>query len=399
MAKKHIWIPAAAGGLALTIVGGAALASALHKNDVSLVVDGVPTALSVREDTVAEVLELEGVTVGEHDVVLPEADAKVTDGMEISVLYGRELTLTLDGETRTVWTTARTVEEALAFLGLDATDAKLSASRSDAIGREGLSLEVSTAQDVTLTHQGATTPLKVAGTVSDALTAAGVTVDSDDILTPAADTALTKDLAISVVVVDQSTSTKEVAIPFEKTEKESADLKKGKKKVETEGVDGVKTETYLDVYHDGVLQSSTLQSEEVTKEPVNEVTLVGTKEEEKKKEEEPPAEENPGDGSGGSSGDLTPATGNSCKASYYWQGQKTATGEQFNPNDLTAAHKTLKFGTKVKVTNPSNGKSVVVRINDRGPYIAGRCLDLSKAAMEAIGGTSAGVITVNWETV
>ncbi|MDO5084408.1 MAG: septal ring lytic transglycosylase RlpA family protein, partial [Arachnia propionica] len=88
-----------------------------------------------------------------------------------------------------------------------------------------------------------------------------------------------------------------------------------------------------------------------------------------------------------------------CKASYYWQGQMTATGERFNPNDLTAAHKTLKFGTKVKVTNPSNGKSVVVRINDRGPYVGGRCLDLSKAAMETIGGTSAGVITVNWEIV
>ena len=397
MAKKHILIPAAAGGLALTLVGGAALATALHKNDVSLVVDGVPTALSVREDTVGEVLKLEGIDVGEHDVVLPAADAQVTDGMEISVLYGRELNLTVDGESRTVWTTARTVEEALAFLGMDAPDAKLSASRSEAIGREGLSLEVSTAKNVSLIHQGQTTPVKVAGTVGDALAEAGVAADDDDILTPAADTVLTEGLEISVVVVDQSTSTKEVAIPFEKTEKESADLAKGKKKVETKGEDGLKTETYLDIYHDGVLQSSTLQGEEVTKKPVSEVTLVGTKEEEKKeKEKEEPA---PGDSSGGGSEDLTPATGNTCKASYYWQGQMTATGERFNPNDLTAAHKTLKFGTKVKVTNPSNGKSVVVRINDRGPYIAGRCLDLSKAAMEAIGGTSAGVITVNWETV
>jgi rare lipoprotein A len=66
---------------------------------------------------------------------------------------------------------------------------------------------------------------------------------------------------------------------------------------------------------------------------------------------------------------------------------------------MTAAHKTFKFGTKVKVTNPRNGKTVVVRINDRGPYISGRCLDLSKAAMQAIGGTSAGVITVTYEVV
>ncbi|MDO5068544.1 MAG: ubiquitin-like domain-containing protein, partial [Propionibacteriaceae bacterium] len=325
MAKKHIWIPAAAGGLALTLVGGVALATALHRNDVSLVVDGVPTALSVREDTVGEVLELEGITVGEHDVVLPATDAEVTNGMEISVLYGRELTLTVDGETRTVWTTARTVEEALAFLGMDAPDAKLSASRSDAIGREGLALEVSTAKNVNLTRQGETTPVRIAGTVGDALAEAGVTVDDDDILTPAADTVLTEGLEISVVVVDQSTTTKEVAIPFEKTEKESADLKKGKKKVETKGEEGLKTETYLEVYHDGVLNSSTLQSEEVTKKPVNEVTLVGTKEEEKK--EKKPEEPAPGNDSGGSE-DLTPATGNTCKASYYWQGQMTATGER-----------------------------------------------------------------------
>ncbi|MDO5083531.1 MAG: ubiquitin-like domain-containing protein, partial [Arachnia propionica] len=299
MAKKHIWIPAAAGGLALTLVGGAALATAMHKNDVSLVVDGVPTSLSVREDTVGEVLELEGISVGEHDVVLPATDAEVTDGMEISVLYGRELSLTVDGESRTVWTTARTVEEALAFLGMDASDAKLSASRSDAIGRDGLALEISTAKNVTLTHQGQTTPVKIAGTVGDALAEAGIAPDEDDILTPTADTVLTEGLEISVVVVDQSTSTKEVAIPFEKTEKESADLKKGKKKVETKGEDGVKTETYLDVYHDGVLQSSTLQGEEVTKKPVDEVTLVGTKEEEKKEKEKKPEEPAPGDDSGG----------------------------------------------------------------------------------------------------
>lgn len=88
-----------------------------------------------------------------------------------------------------------------------------------------------------------------------------------------------------------------------------------------------------------------------------------------------------------------------CKASYYWQGQMTASGERFNPNALTAAHKTFRMNTRVKVTNPANGRSVVVRINDRGPYISGRCLDLSRAAMQAIGGTSAGVITVDYQVV
>lgn len=70
-------------------------------------------------------------------------------------------------------------------------------------------------------------------------------------------------------------------------------------------------------------------------------------------------------------------------ASWYgpgFNGKKTASGERFNENDLTAAHKKLKFGTRIKVTNTRNGKTVIVRINDRGPFIKGRVLDLSKKA-------------------
>lgn len=397
MAKKHVWIPVAAGGLALTVVGGVAIASAMHKNDVTLIVDGAATQLSVREDTVGEVLNLEGVSVGEHDVVLPAADEKVQDGMEISVVYGRQLSLTVDGEERTVWTTARTVEEALAFLGLDAADSKISVDRSTQIGRDGLDFDISTAKNVKVTVKGQATDLKSAGTVGDALAAAGATPDDDDILSQSADTPLTEGMSIQLTVVDQKTTTKEVAIPFEKKNKETSDLDKGKTKVETKGVDGLKTETYVEVYHDGTLQSSTKQSEQVTKEPVTEVTLVGTKEKAKKSEPSPSPTPSPSKPGGGDDG--PPATGNTCKASYYWQGQKTANGEQFNPNDLTAAHKSLPFNSRVRVTNPANGKSVTVRINDRGPYIAGRCLDLSKAAMEAIGGTGAGVITVNWQVL
>lgn len=89
----------------------------------------------------------------------------------------------------------------------------------------------------------------------------------------------------------------------------------------------------------------------------------------------------------------------SCGASFYDEGQMTANGETFNPDALTAAHKTLPFNTRVRVTNPANGKSVVVRINDRGPYIDGRCLDLSRAAFAAIAATSLGEVTVRYEVL
>ena len=128
MAKKHVVIAAVAGGVALTIAGGVAVAMALHKNDVVLSVDGETHNVSVREDTVKQVLEKDGITVGEHDVVAPSLDTKITNGMEISVLYGRQLQLTVDGEARTVWTTARTVEDALTQLDLNDPDSKLSAS-------------------------------------------------------------------------------------------------------------------------------------------------------------------------------------------------------------------------------------------------------------------------------
>jgi rare lipoprotein A len=75
-------------------------------------------------------------------------------------------------------------------------------------------------------------------------------------------------------------------------------------------------------------------------------------------------------------------------ASWYgpgFHGRKTASGERFNTGALTAAHKTLPFGTRVRVVNVHTGRSVVVRINDRGPFIRGRVIDLSKAAARAIG--------------
>ena len=81
-------------------------------------------------------------------------------------------------------------------------------------------------------------------------------------------------------------------------------------------------------------------------------------------------------------------------ASYYWQPQRVASGGWFNPNALTAAHKSLRFGTRVRVTNLRNGRSVVVRINDRGPYIRGRIIDLSRRAATIVGMRNSGVVPV-----
>lgn len=89
-------------------------------------------------------------------------------------------------------------------------------------------------------------------------------------------------------------------------------------------------------------------------------------------------------------------------ASYYhdkFNGRKTASGEVFSNNKLTAAHRTLPFGTKVKVTNLRTGDSVIVTINDRGPFHSSRALDLSKAAFDEIGSLSRGTMPVEYQVI
>mgnify|MGYP001361088407 FL=1 len=90
------------------------------------------------------------------------------------------------------------------------------------------------------------------------------------------------------------------------------------------------------------------------------------------------------------------------KASWYgpgFHGRKTANGEVYDQNSFTAAHKSLKFGTLLKITNLKNNKSVVIRINDRGPYINGRDLDLSKAAASELGMVRKGVAKLKVEEI
>ena len=86
-------------------------------------------------------------------------------------------------------------------------------------------------------------------------------------------------------------------------------------------------------------------------------------------------------------------------ASFYSEGTKTASGEKFNALEMTAAHPTLPFGTKLRVTNLSSGRSVTVRVNDRGPYIQGRIVDVSYSAADALGMVGKGVAKVKLDVV
>ena len=86
-------------------------------------------------------------------------------------------------------------------------------------------------------------------------------------------------------------------------------------------------------------------------------------------------------------------------ASLYGHDSETASGEKFDPHELTAAHRTLPFGTRLRVTNLSNGRSVMVRVNDRGPFVRGRTVDVSASAAEALKMTERGVVNVKLDVV
>jgi rare lipoprotein A len=86
-------------------------------------------------------------------------------------------------------------------------------------------------------------------------------------------------------------------------------------------------------------------------------------------------------------------------ASFYSEGTRTASGEKFDANELTAAHPTLPFGTKLRVTNVANGQSVTVRVNDRGPYVPGRVVDVSYSAARTLGMIGGGVAKVKLDVV
>lgn len=386
-------IPLAVAGGVLVASGGVFGAAQALAKDVELTQDGVPMKVRTWDGTVGRVLEKQGITLGEHDVVAPAASEKISDGQQISVRYGRQLHLTVDGQPETMWTTALTLDEALAERSIR-EESRMSASRNASIGRDGLSVEIETAKKITIVIGGESSELITpAETVGEALAEANVTLGPEDRVEPALETPVAEDLTVAVHKVETKETTKDVEIPFKTVRKDSSTLPKGTEKVETKGVPGKAVEVWVEKFQAGQSISNEKTSTRVEKEPIDEVILVGTA------STRTPSASPSASRSTGSSANLTPAQGASCIASNYWEPQPTASGERFDPNAMTAAHKTLPMHTRVKVTNPRNGKTVIVRINDRGPYIAGRCLDLSRASFAAIGDLNQGIMTVNYEVL
>jgi uncharacterized protein YabE (DUF348 family) len=268
----------AAQGAAVAVVAVGALSMAQYDKAVALSLDGETSSVHVFGSTVGDLLAKQSVAVGDHDLVQPAADATLHDGDTVVVRYGRKLTVTMDGKTTDYWTTATSVDSALAELGIRADSAKLSVSRGEPLGRSGLALTITTPKNVTVNVDGgARTVASTGPTVADALQQLEVTLGAQDRVSPAPETPVSEGLAVTVNRVEKKTVNETKPVSFTVTNQDDANLAKGTKKTTTVGVAGEQSVTYEELWVDGKLEARNLTNAQVTKQPVGQVVAVGTK--------------------------------------------------------------------------------------------------------------------------
>ncbi len=189
-----------------------------------------------------------------------------------------------------------------------------------------------------------------------------VKLDNNDIVVPVASTIVKNDLTTEVTRVEFKEETVTKKIPFKKIVEEDSDMSFLKSELKQKGESGEKKIVYKVAYHNGEEVDRNIDKEEITKEPVDEITVKGTK----------------------------VKLGKKHKGACSWYS---------HTGTLSAANPWLPKGSYVKVTNKANGKSVIVQINDRGPFVAGRIIDLDKVAFQKIASLGAGVIDVKMEEI
>ena len=320
-------IPVVAAGAVLAAAGTSVGYAALNK-DVTMSVDGQPTTVTTTAGTVGELLEDEGIAVSSRDVVAPGLSAQVSDGTRVAVQFARPVTFTVDGEKRTVWTTATSLDQALGALGVSTSGADLSTSRSARIGREGLAVDVATRKTVTIKTAGKERSVATTGTtVADALAAAKIKVDRDDRLSVKPSTELVSGAEVTYTKVDVREVREKDEVSFATVRRDSSKLARGKTEVDTTGKAGTRTTTFREVREDGEVASRKKISSTITVKPRAEVVLVGTKAPKPAKVSRPSSGSgSSGSGSSGSSGSGSSDSGSSGSGSSGSSAPSVASG-------------------------------------------------------------------------
>lgn len=264
--------------LVVAFLAGGTTAFVAADKAVRLTVDGVPRDLHTFADDIGELLASEGLGTGPHDLVAPAPGARLVDGEEIVVRYGRPLRLTLDGRQREVWTTARTVEGALRQLGIRAEGAYLSAPRTAPVPRAGLALSVRTERSVTFLADGRERTIRTnAATVREALDQAGITLRGED-TTSVPPTVFPRDgQTVTVLRITGSREVREERVPYATERVKDPTLFAGTEVVERAGRPGARRVTYSLRTVNGVRQKPRRIAEETVREPVGQLVKVGTR--------------------------------------------------------------------------------------------------------------------------
>jgi uncharacterized protein YabE (DUF348 family) len=269
----------ALGAVIVLAVAGTTVGYSALSTSVTVSLDGEPREVRAMGDTVGEVLESEDIEVGEHDIVAPGLDERIEDGDRIAVRFGRQLELTVDGETTTRWVNSTDVATALAELGRPYGEAQLSASRGMTIGRDGAEIEVVTPKKLTLALAGKKpiTRELTALTVKDALEELHVDIDRFDQTKPALDATLEDGDRVGYTDIEVvKKRIKREVMDFGTVEQEDDSMTEGTTEVLREGRDGMRDVTYKVFYRNGELAGRKVLRQDVLREPVPAVVKVGT---------------------------------------------------------------------------------------------------------------------------
>jgi resuscitation-promoting factor RpfB len=324
---------------------------------VTLIVDGQPRSVETFSSTVGDVLDSEGILLKSHDEVIPPLHAHLSEGMRIDVALAKEITLVLNGEERSIWVTGATVGEVLEQINVrQSRNAVIEPSRGASV-EPGDVIVYRDAFQATVRVDGETRRVITdADDVGHLLDYLGITLGKLDRVSPRLRTPIRPGLDIRVTRVTVRRVTDEAAIPFETRVRRSNRLYQGESRIERPGAVGLLRRVFEVRSEDGREVARKLVHETVVREPRTQIVVQGTK--------------------------PRPYNAQTGVATWYER------------DGMVAAHKTLPFGTEVTVTNVGNGRRVTVVINDRGPYAAGRIIDLSDDAFAALAPLSRGTINV-----
>jgi uncharacterized protein YabE (DUF348 family) len=345
--------------LVLAVAVAAPVLAFAGERNVALDIEGTVRSVRTYATSADELLDRKGIDARTRDLVSP--GTALGDGDRIVYRRAKTINLVLDGERRTVVARGLTVGDALTDLGMVPGPSDHVFPAPEAKLRPSMELFVRNAVQAKVRVDGHLRDVvSSADTVRNLLAQAGISVGPNDYVFPARATEPRSGMWIRVVRVHRIISERTVRIPFRYITRRDSSMESGVRKVIQQGAEGSKVQRFRVVLEDGRRVSSTMLGERVIRSPQDYIVRLGTK--------EPTFT-----GGGGSQEGL---------ASWY------------EGDGLVAAHRSLPFGSVVRVTNLDNGRSVNVRITNRGPWVDGRVIDLSDDAFRRLAPTGKGTIRV-----